>query len=138
MTFGNFTHHAQHLERGGDFALAGLAGASVAPNAVVLGIALVSMGFGGALIWVPSPAIAARAVGERQRGLELEPPGDHVSLVEGAQPTSNGASPLTERADKATFEPYDVGRLFLMRTSVHRLGACGRRQRKCRKRSECR
>jgi MFS family permease len=53
------------------FSLAGLAGASVAPNALVLGIALFSMGFGGALIWVPSPAIAARAVDERHRGVAV-------------------------------------------------------------------
>lgn len=59
------------MRSGFAFSLAGLAGASVAPNAVVLGVALFSMGFGGALIWVPSPAIAARAVGEHRRGLAV-------------------------------------------------------------------
>lgn len=53
------------------FSLAGLAGASVAPNAVVLGIALFVMGIGGALIWIPSPAIASAAVGGERRGLAV-------------------------------------------------------------------
>ena len=53
------------------FSLAGLAGASFAPNAVILGVALFVMGIGGALIWIPSPAIAAAAVGEARRGLAV-------------------------------------------------------------------
>jgi predicted MFS family arabinose efflux permease len=59
------------LRTGFAFSLGGIALAAVAPNVFVLSIALFSMGFGGALIWVPSPAIAAAAVGPHQRGLAV-------------------------------------------------------------------
>jgi MFS family permease len=53
------------------FSLSGLAIASVAPNAGVLGIALFVMGLGGAMLWIPSPAIAAAAVGSSRRGTAI-------------------------------------------------------------------
>ncbi len=53
------------------FSLVGLVIAMVAPNAGVLSLALFVMGIGGAFIWIPSPAIAAAAVGERRRGLAV-------------------------------------------------------------------
>lgn len=62
------------------FSLVGLAGAAFAPNAAVLGLALFSMGFGGALIWVPSPAIAAAAVSDRWRGIAVGAVGGGVGL----------------------------------------------------------
>ncbi|MFK7919312.1 MAG: YbfB/YjiJ family MFS transporter [Ilumatobacter sp.] len=53
------------------FSLGGLALATVAPNAAVLSFALFLMGLGGAFIWIPSPAIAARAVGDHRRGVAV-------------------------------------------------------------------
>lgn len=53
------------------FSLSGLAIAMVAPNAAVLGVALFIMGIGGAFIWIPSPAIAAAAVGDHRRGVAV-------------------------------------------------------------------
>ncbi|MFK8025665.1 MAG: MFS transporter [Ilumatobacter sp.] len=53
------------------FSLTGLAIAAFAPNAAVLGLALFVMGLGGAMIWIPSPAIAAAAVDERRRGTAI-------------------------------------------------------------------
>lgn len=51
--------------------ITGLALAGVAPNGVVLAVALVVMGLGGACIWIPSPAIAAAAVPDERRGLAV-------------------------------------------------------------------
>jgi MFS family permease len=48
-----------------------LALASFAPNAPVLGIALFAMGLGGAVIWIPSPAIAARTLPPHRAGLAV-------------------------------------------------------------------
>lgn len=53
------------------FSLSGLALAVVAPNAGVLSVALFVMGIGGAFIWIPSPAIAAAAVGSHRRGVAV-------------------------------------------------------------------
>lgn len=50
------------------FSLCGLAGASFSPNAAALGVSLFLMGIGGAMIWIPSPAIAASAIGPERRG----------------------------------------------------------------------
>lgn len=61
----------QVLWGGFAFSLSGLALAVVAPNAAVLGVALFSMGLGGALIWIPSPAIASSAVPEHRRGVAV-------------------------------------------------------------------
>ncbi|MGK2928981.1 MAG: MFS transporter [Acidimicrobiales bacterium] len=59
------------LRSGFVLSISGLALAGVAPNGVVLALALVMMGLGGACIWIPSPAIAAAAVPERRRGLAV-------------------------------------------------------------------
>ncbi len=89
------------------FSLAGLAGAAVAPNAAVLGIALFSMGFGGALIWVPSPAIAARAVGENRRGLAVGAVGGGVGI--GIVITGQLARIVRERSgDEAWRDVYRI------------------------------
>jgi MFS family permease len=45
--------------------------AAVAPNGPVLGIALFAMGLGGATIWIPAPAISARALPPARRGLAV-------------------------------------------------------------------
>ncbi len=59
------------LRSGFVFSLSGLAIAMVSPNAVVLTVALFLMGIGGAFIWIPSPAIAAAAVGDHRRGVAV-------------------------------------------------------------------
>ncbi len=59
------------LRSGFAFSLSGLAIAMVSPNAVVLSVALFLMGIGGAFIWIPSPAIAAAAVGDHRRGVAV-------------------------------------------------------------------
>jgi len=95
------------LRGGFVFSLAGLAGAAVAPNALVLGIALFSMGFGGALIWVPSPAIAARAVGENRRGLAVGAVGGGVGI--GIVITGQLARIVRERSgDEAWRDVYRI------------------------------
>ena len=95
------------LRSGFVFSLAGLAGAAVAPNAVILGIALFSMGFGGALIWVPSPAIAARAVGENRRGLAVGAVGGGVGI--GIVITGQLARIVRERSgDEAWRDVYRI------------------------------
>ncbi len=50
---------------------AGLALASFTRRPVVLGIALVLMGLGGAAIWIPAPALAARELPPWRRGLAV-------------------------------------------------------------------
>lgn len=45
--------------------------ASFAPSAPVLAIALFVMGLGGALIWIPSPALAARVLPSNRAGLAV-------------------------------------------------------------------
>lgn len=47
----------------------GLLLASFASHIVVLAIALIAMGFGGAAIWIPSPRVAAAALPPQRRGL---------------------------------------------------------------------
>lgn len=91
------------------FSIAGLAGAAVAPNALLLGVALFSMGFGGALIWVPSPAIAARAVGEHRRGLAVGAVGAGVGT--GIVLTGQIARTVHERSGDAAWR--DVYRIDL-------------------------
>ena len=95
------------LRSGFVFSLAGLAGAAVAPNALVLGIALFSMGFGGALIWVPSPAIAAQAVGENRRGFAVGAVGGGVGT--GIVITGQLARIVRERSgDEAWRDVYRI------------------------------
>lgn len=57
-----------------------LALASFAPNAPVLGIALFAMGLGGAVIWIPSPAIAARTLPPERAGLAVGFVGSGIGL----------------------------------------------------------
>ena len=45
--------------------------AAVAPNGPVLGLALFAMGLGGAVIWIPAPAISARALPPDRAGLAV-------------------------------------------------------------------
>ncbi len=45
--------------------------AAIAPNGAVLGLALVAMGLGGAMIWIPSPAIAARTLPPNRAGMAV-------------------------------------------------------------------
>lgn len=45
-----------------------LAAAAFAPNGVVLGVAVFAMGIGGAIIWIPSPAIAAKLLPPHRSG----------------------------------------------------------------------
>ena len=59
---------------------AGLAMASFAPNAAVLGVALFAMGIGGAVIWIPSPAIAARTLPPQRAGLAVGFVGSGIGL----------------------------------------------------------
>jgi len=60
--------------------LTGLALAGLAPNGVVLALALVLMGSGGACIWIPSPAIAAAAVAPNRRGTAVGMIGAGIGL----------------------------------------------------------
>lgn len=54
--------------------------AAIAPNSAVLGLALVGMGVGGAIIWIPSPAIAARIFSPERRGLAVGLVGSGIGL----------------------------------------------------------
>ncbi len=45
--------------------------AAFAPNGPTLGIALFAMGLGGAVIWIPAPAISARALPPRRAGMAI-------------------------------------------------------------------
>ncbi len=47
----------------------GLATASLTPNGWMLGLTLFATGLGGAMIWIPSPRVAAMALPPHQRGL---------------------------------------------------------------------
>ncbi len=62
------------------FSLSGLALATSAPNAPVLGVALFVMGIGGAFIWIPSPALAAAKVGPARRGAAVGGIGAGIGL----------------------------------------------------------
>lgn len=53
------------------FSVGGLGLASVAPGSLVLGLSMFMAGFGGALIWIPAPAIAAAAVGPERRAMAI-------------------------------------------------------------------
>ena len=54
--------------------------AAIAPNGFVLAIALVLMGFGGAMIWIPSPAIAARTLPPERAGLAVGTIGSGIGI----------------------------------------------------------
>lgn len=54
--------------------------AAIAPNAAVLGLALFGMGLGGAVIWIPSPAISARSLPAHRRGMAVGLVGSGIGL----------------------------------------------------------
>ena len=56
---------------GSIFALLGLVLAATAPNVWAVGIAMFSSGFGGALIWIPAPVIAAAAMPPEKRSTAI-------------------------------------------------------------------
>ncbi len=62
------------------FSVGGLITAVLAPNPFVLTIALISMGLGGAAIWIPSPGIATTVVPDRFRGLAVGLTGSGVGI----------------------------------------------------------
>ncbi|MGI9596537.1 MAG: MFS transporter [Acidimicrobiales bacterium] len=53
------------------FSTAGLIMAAVSPGPLVLGLAMVLTGFGGACIWIPAPVIAADALAPQRRALAV-------------------------------------------------------------------
>lgn len=62
------------------FSVGGLITAVLAPNPAVLTLALVSMGLGGAAIWIPSPGIAGTVMAPRLRGLAVGLTGSGVGI----------------------------------------------------------
>ena len=54
--------------------------AAIAPNGPVLAVALTVMGLGGALIWIPSPAIAARTLPPHRAGMAVGMIGSGIGL----------------------------------------------------------
>lgn len=53
------------------FSLAGLVLAAVAPGPWIVGTAMLASGFGGALIWIPAPVIAAAALPPEKRSIAV-------------------------------------------------------------------
>ncbi len=49
----------------------GLAISAIAPSAAVLAIGMVCSGFGGALVWIPTPAVATAAVAPERRNVTI-------------------------------------------------------------------
>ncbi|MEL7156924.1 MAG: MFS transporter, partial [Actinomycetota bacterium] len=49
----------------------GLVASALAPGVGVLAVGMILSGFGGALVWIPTPAIATAAVGPERRGLAV-------------------------------------------------------------------
>jgi len=54
--------------------------AAIAPNGPVLAVALFAMGIGGAVIWIPSPAIVARALPPHRAGMATGLIGSGIGL----------------------------------------------------------
>lgn len=54
--------------------------AAFAPSGPVLGLALFAMGLGGAVIWIPSPAISARALPPHRAGMAVGLVGSGIGL----------------------------------------------------------
>ena len=75
-----------------------LAVAAFAPSGVVLGIALFAMGIGGAIIWIPAPAIAARTLPPERVGQAVGTIGSGIGLgiVVAGQLSSRLADPVPE------------------------------------------
>ncbi len=70
-----------HLMRIGlSISTSALALAAFAPNGPALGVALFAMGLGGAVIWIPSPAISARALPPRRAGMAVGLVGSGIGL----------------------------------------------------------
>lgn len=53
------------------FVLGGLALTAVAPNALVVAVAMFCSGFGGALVWIPTPVLATSAMPPEKRSLAV-------------------------------------------------------------------
>ncbi len=91
-----------------------LALAAFAPSAAVLGIALFMMGIGGAIIWIPSPAIAARVLPPERTGQAVGFIGSGIGLgivVAGqlsnrlaADPEATGDQLLASGGDSALWQ----------------------------------
>ncbi len=54
--------------------------AAIAPNGPVLGIALFMMGIGGAVIWIPAPAISARSLPPERAGMAVGLVGSGIGI----------------------------------------------------------
>jgi predicted MFS family arabinose efflux permease len=54
--------------------------AAIAPSGPVLGLALFAMGLGGAVIWIPAPAISARALPPHRRGMAVGLVGSGIGI----------------------------------------------------------
>lgn len=54
--------------------------AAFAPSGPVLGLALFAMGIGGAVIWIPSPAISARTLPPRRAGMAVGLVGSGIGI----------------------------------------------------------
>lgn len=54
--------------------------AAIAPNGPVLGLALFAMGIGGAVIWIPAPAISARALPPHRAGMAVGLVGSGIGI----------------------------------------------------------
>ena len=52
-------------------ALCGLALTAIAPNALVVGVAMFCSGFGGALVWIPTPVLATAAMPSEKRSVAV-------------------------------------------------------------------
>lgn len=61
-------------------AVVGLAVSAIAPGAVVLGSGLFLLGLGGALTWIPTPAIAAEAMAPEKRAFAIGVLGSGIGL----------------------------------------------------------
>ena len=71
--------------------------ASIAPSGPVLGLALFMMGLGGAVIWIPAPAIATRAMPPHRAGTAVGLVGTGIGL--GIVFAGQAASLLDRRSD---------------------------------------
>jgi predicted MFS family arabinose efflux permease len=88
-------------------AVVGLAVASIAPGGVVLAVALVVLGLGGACIWIPSPALAAAAVPDERRGIAVGLIGAGIGL--GIVSAGQLATALRDRlGDQAWQDVYRI------------------------------
>jgi MFS family permease len=68
------------MRRGIGVCVFGLGGMWWAPNLVVVILAMVVTGFGGASIWIPAPAVTSSLVPERQRSLAIGAVGAGIGI----------------------------------------------------------